>query len=219
MLLTLLACGTLTSARPLDPGQHVVGATFGGPAVDVGPATLPLPSLVLEGRSGVARPLDRPLEVQYGLNLTAVAFGMAQVHVGGAWLLLPQHGWIPAVALGTRLYAVDNHLDTSKVPEARAFYALDQVEILASWDGRRALGYLGLAQYTDLFDPSLLLTPVVGGQLHLGERWDVQVELRHYAINQRSLHSAFDWLTWGPGALGGNLAVSRRFGPLAPEAP
>ncbi len=206
------ACGTVNSARPLEPGQHQVGVTLGGPLLTVGGATLPMPNVVAQGRSGVAMVADRPLDVDYGLNLTAAAFGIVAVHGGASWLALDQDGGIPALSLSNRLWVADNHLDFTKGSGTRALHAVDQIELTASWDTSPALLYGGAAQYLDLREPSLLLTPFLGAAWHLGKGWDLQTELRHYSINRPNPQGSVNWVTWGPGAVGATLSVSKRMG-------
>jgi len=212
--LFLLSCGTMNSARPLEQGEHVVGATFGGAIVDAGFTTIPLPNLVVEGRSGLSPVLERPFDVNYGLNVTGLPFGLIGLHGGVSWLAMEQRGGAPALSLSNRLYLYDNHLDFRKTD--RALWAVDQLELLASWDTRRALLYVGGAEYLDLTNPGLLLSPVAGAELHLGQRWGLQIEGRHYAINQnKEPLNTLQWVTWGPGSLGATLGVSRSLG----EAP
>ncbi len=208
----LAGCGTLNSARPLDKGEHVVGLTVGGPLIDVGFAKLALPSAVLQGRSGVATLAGRPVDVDYGLHLTPMVFGMTGVHGGVSWLAMDQDGGVPALALTQRLFFYDNHLDGTLPKVQRASYFIDQVELTASWDTPTALIYTGVGDYLDFREPSLLLTPFVGSDFHLGKGWGLQVELRHYAINKKNPQRSLDWITWGPGALGTTLSVSRQLG-------
>ena len=72
----LVGCGTMNAARPLDPGQHVVGVTFGGPfTTSLGPP-IPVPNLIVEGRTGLEPIGSMPVDVNYGVNGLAAAFGL-----------------------------------------------------------------------------------------------------------------------------------------------
>ena len=64
-LALLSGCATLSSARPLAPGEHEVGVTIGGPVLLFGGAPVPLPNTVVQGRSGVAELGGRPLDIFY----------------------------------------------------------------------------------------------------------------------------------------------------------
>ncbi len=203
LLLTglLAACGVMNGARPLNPGQHALGLTVGGPMLSAAGLHLPLPNAVLEGRSGLPRLWDRKLDINYGLNLTAIAFGQAGVHLGASWLLVDPQGWRPAVSLTNRVFFYTNALDRTK--ENREWWAADQVEVITSWEWRQHLLYLGLAEAIDLRIPSLLLSPFVGVELGTpGDRVRFQLEGRWYAVNRNPTSANIDWISPGPGALG-----------------
>ncbi len=88
-------CSTMSGARPLPQGQHAFGVTLGGAMIEFGGSPLTLPHMVVEGRSGLPQLLDRNLDVNYGLNLTALAFGDVGLHGGASWQLLEQRGGVP----------------------------------------------------------------------------------------------------------------------------
>ena len=74
------ACGALNTARPLDKGEHRVGVTGGGAVLKALGPPIPLPNLVIEGQSGLSPVQGRPLDVNYGINTTALAFGTVGLH-------------------------------------------------------------------------------------------------------------------------------------------
>lgn len=204
-----IGCGTINSARPLSPGQKQLGLTLGGAMVDLG-APIPLPNAVVEGRFGLAEPLDRPLDLNAGLNLTAIAYGQVGVHVGAGWLLVAPKGARPALSVADRVYLYDNHLDATKTE--RAAWLLDQVELTASWDLGPLLLYLGGAQYTDLRNPQLFLSPFLGFELHPRQgRLGVQVEGRYYGATTLPDAQIVAWVGPPRGALGATVGLSWRF--------
>lgn len=208
-------CVTFTGARPLEPGEHQAGATVGGPMVVLG-APVPLPQVTLEGRSGLARPLDRPLDVNYGLGATALAFGIAQLHVGASWLLLDQlTKWAPALAITDRVFFATNYVSPAdKVPGTRGVWGANQIELAASWALGQQLVYVSLAEYLDFGAPDLLLTPALGAQLDWGDPGGIalQFEGRWFAINKRTPIDTVQWWPDGRGALGVSIGVSYLFG-------
>lgn len=209
-LMALLAgCGTMNSARPLSPGEHAVGATFGGPMVAFAGTHIPLPSLVLEGRSGLTTLADRPLDINYGLNATGLPFGVVGLHGGASWLAMEQQGGRPALSLSNRLYLYDNHLDRRKDADPRELWGMDQIEATVSWAPGRFLVYAGVSEYLDFTSPRLLLSPFLGAEIPLGQRSRLQVQLHHFAINQSKYLNTVTWMTWGPGALGLTLGYQR----------
>ncbi len=214
LALTSAACSTLPGARPLQPGRHAVGVTLGGPFVDAGPV-IPLPMVNLEGRSGITRLAHRPLDANYGLNLTPLAFGVLQGHVGSSWLIAPENGWLPSLSVTERIFFAANVFGRGEdAPGAFGLWGMNQLEIdVAHNIGEHFMWWAGLAQYLDFSDPALLLTPVLGlwfdpgGPGGLG----VGIEGRWYAINRKPAVDTIDWKPGPNGAVGLALMVSYVF--------
>lgn len=208
VLLALGGCGTMNTARPLDQGEHAFSLTFGGPLLKFGGAAIPLPNAVVEGRSGLPPVLDRPLDLNYGINLTAATFGVVELHGGASWLLLDEQGARPALSVSDRLFFATNGLDRRK--EEHGVWALDQVELTASWSPGQHLVYAGAAQYTDFSNPRLLLSPFVGTQLDFARPggFGLQVEARYMGINALQEADTLKWVTFGRGAFAPFLGVS-----------
>ena len=79
-VITVTDCCAATSE---EGHKAAVGGTFGGAVLDAGFVTTPMPNLNVEGRSGVTSFMDRPVELNYGLNVTGIAFGLGSAHIGG----------------------------------------------------------------------------------------------------------------------------------------
>jgi len=203
-------CITAPSARPLAKGEHEVGLSLGGPVFALGSLRLPIPNAVAEGRSGVAELAGRPLDVNYGLNLTALPFGVFQVHGGASWLALEQNGAIPAVSVSDRVFLASNPLGViGELPRSLGFWAMNQTEVTASWMVGQQLLYVGLGQYTDLRSPALTLTPLVGARFDLGAPGGTLfgLELRWFAVNKSTLLNTVQWVPDSRGAIGIGLGV------------
>ena len=211
-LLVLVGCSTLSGARPLEPGQHAVGATVGGVLVPLGP--IPLPNVNVEAKHGLVTIADRPLDLNYGLNVTGLPFGIVQGHIGNSFLLFDQAKARPALSLTQRLFLATNSAGASNRVTSRVQgWALDQIELTASWKPGHQLVYVGVAEYIDWGQPSLLITPSVGAQLDPGEPGGflIQPELRWYGVGRTTDADNIDWV--GPtGALGFSLGFATRFG-------
>lgn len=217
LLLTMgwSGCSTLNSARPLPEGTHQAGLTIGGPMVMLFGAPIPLPNAIVEGRHGVTTVAERPLDINYGLNLTATAFGILQVHVGASYLIMPQDEASPALSVSNRLFLASNFLGAGDKadPDAK-FWAANQLEFTASWLLGDHLLYVGLGQYIDFGNPELTLTPSLGADFDPGETggFRIHTEVRYYAINQPHEVSAVKWVVpETAGALGFNFGFSYGF--------
>lgn len=198
----LFGCGTIHSARPLDKGAHQIGATLGGPMVEFGGAYIPLPNIILQGRSGLSPILDRPFDVDYGLNLTGFAFGVMGIHGGVNWQLVHQNKAIPALTVSNRLWIQNNYLDVSKEWSKRSIWAANQIEFTLSYKFGDHLLYFGLAEYIDFNQPDLLLSPFLGTDLAASKRLGIQIEIRYFAANQTPPVDTVTWLGPGTGAIG-----------------
>ena len=173
--------------------------------VEFAGAYIPLPNLTVEGRSGLKPLLDRPFDVNYGVNLTGFAFGVMGIHGGVSWQLVEQSKAVPAFTVGNRLWLNHNFLDVSKRSEIRRLWLVDQLELTFSYKLGEHLIYFGLAEYLDFSAPDLLLTPFVGTELRASERVAVQLEIRYFAMNKRQQVQTLTWLSPGTGALGLNI--------------
>lgn len=206
-----LGCSTMQGARPLEPGQHQAGMTIGGAFVDAG-VVVPIPHAIAEGRSGVVRLWDRPLDLNYGLNVTALFYQVFQAHFGASWLLIQESGWRPALSMTNRLYFATNALAANKVEGTRGAWGAHQLELTGSYTFGNQLVYLAFAQYTDFGRPDALLTPALGAEFDMGwSGFRMHVETRWYAINKtRTIETVRFW-PGNQGALGLSFGGSWRF--------
>ena len=192
------ACGTMNAARPLDAGTHQVGVTFGGPfTTQLGPP-VPIPNLVLEGRSGLKPLGSTPLDVNYGLNVTPLVFGVTGLHTGVSVHPIEQQGARPAVSFTERVLFYNKLLDSRKPAETRTVWGLNEFDATASWQIGNHLVYTGLSNAVDLADPELLLTPFVGTELRpKGGNFAWQLESRWLGSNFSPDVYDVSWLNTG----------------------
>lgn len=209
----LTACSTLSGARPLERGEHAIGVTIGGAMIDFG-GPLPMPNLVVEGAHGLTEVAQRPLDLRYGLNATALPFGMIAGHVGSSWLLVRPEGAVPRLALTDRVFFATNvvGLPYRTAPRLQGWLT-NQLELTASYDLGHQLVYASVSEYLDVANPGLTLTPALGAQLDPGEAggFFVQPELRWFAAGRVADSRAVRFI--GPsGAIGVSVALGTRFG-------
>lgn len=194
-LSSTVGCTTFNSARPLEPGQHAVAVTLGGPIANIpniGP--IPFPHVTVEGRHGLVPDLD----VNYGVHLLPLVFGVAGAHVGGTWLMRPQAEYIPAVALGQRIFGFTNILDGRKAAETRSAWLLSQSDLTASWEVYDQLLYAGGTMYLPLLQPEPSIAPFAGVELRPFVDWlRIQVEARYLAPYVNTQFGVADWVAPG----------------------
>ncbi|MDF1565897.1 MAG: hypothetical protein P1V51_22875 [Deltaproteobacteria bacterium] len=207
-------CSTLSGARPLARGEHEAGLTLGGPLLKLGGAVLPIPSANLQGRSGLPALAGRPFDLDYGLGLTPLAFGIVQGHVGAGWGLLEEKGALPALTPRLRLFwGVALPGGEGDAEGINGLWGTFELALLASWSfGSKHLLVVGLSDYLDPAYPSLMLTPTIGGRLALGERWALELDVRYFSINRRPDARTVVWFPGGTGALGAAISISMQLG-------
>ncbi len=211
MLLATLAtlvtgCATFPNARPLEPGAHEVGVSVGGPVVSLG-APLAIPNITLQGRHGLFKKWERPLDITYGLNLIALPFGLLQGHVGLSYLVIPPKGHAPAFSVGTKQFLATNAPGLPNKPLGEiGGWTANQFDLYLSWEVKRQLIYVGLTQYTDFGNPHLTLTPSVGVVLDTSPKdyggLMFHFDFRWYAMTQQNPYDAVRWVPEALGALG-----------------
>jgi hypothetical protein len=210
--LFMSACGALNTARPLAKGEHKMGVTGGGAVLKALGPPIPLPNLVVEGQSGLSPIQGRPLDVNYGLNTTALAFGTIGLHGGVSHLLMEQNGGVPSLSVTDRLHFYNNWLDNTKESDMRKAFFLNQVDLTAGWNIKRHLGYVGVANYLDIADPELTLAPFAGIQLNSKKNVFVQAEIWYLAINRQPEIVDVPFVTFGYGAISVTGSVGFTFG-------
>lgn len=213
LLLALTGCATFTGARPLEPGQHEVGATVGGPLVSALGVVMPLPMIIAQGRSGVAMVGDRPFDLSYGMNLTGLPFGVIGLHGGGSFLLAHPNGAVPAVSISDRLFLGMNPIDQA-TEGTRGVSLVNQLELAVSWELGHHLLYVSASNYLDLRSPGLLLTPKLGARFDFGDRggFALHTELQYWGVTHAAQTDRVDWITAGPGAIGATIGLSWTLG-------
>ncbi len=214
-------CATFPAARPLEPGYHEVGVSIGGPVLRFGDGAIPVPNINVQGRHGVAAPLDRPLDVTYGVNLVGLPFGILEGHVGASWLLVHQKGPMPALAIADKQFFATNALGLRNKPDAvHQGWAANQLELYLSWEISSQLIYTGLTQYFDFGNPQLTLTPSVGAEFDTTPKkpggLQLHLDLRWFAMTQVDQYDAIKWFPRPLGAFGFGFGVSYVIAPRRP---
>ena len=213
--LLFLGCGSMHNARPLEKGQTATGLSFGGPMVNFADMNIPLPNAIVQVKHGMSDNTDHPWDVQYGVNLTAIAFDQMGLQFGGSYLITPQEGLSPAWSVASTAYVYHNYISNDHAYGKGMWFA-NQSETTLSWTWKKHLIYTGISQTTDLKQPSLLLSPFLGIALGDGDRENkassFQIELRHYAIGRSPNIGFVDWYDpGGTGSLGLQMTYAYLF--------
>ncbi len=214
-IIFFMACGSMHNARPLEKGQKAVGVSFGGPMVNFAEKNIPLPNAIVQVKQGMGNSPTHTWDIQYGLNLTAIAFDQIGGQFGSSYLIAPQKGISPAWSIASTIYAYNNFISTDG-SYGKGVWVANQSETTFSWKWKTHLVYTGISQTTDVKRPSLLLSPFVGIAFSDGDRKSkpssFQIELRHYAAGRSPNIGFVDWYDpTGSGAMGLQLTYAYLF--------
>ena len=192
-LLAFAACASSHFVRPLGKGGAVVNASLGGPLVELGGATFPVPIVDVGGGYGVRDDVDLFLR----WNITAAAFGDLHLEPGVAWHpIIRDHGGVPTLTVAGSLQLLTDF--------RTSVLALPQLTIATAWalGKKRHLLYGG----TDLavsFEGRgwvPIFGPFVGGELRVGRRVGLSLEAKYLAPNYNPRLLAPAWVApagWG----------------------
>ena len=107
---------------------------------------IPLPNAVLGARSGLGHLAGRPLDLGYGINVTGLPFGILALHGDLGWLAIDQHGVFPAVTVRNKLFWSSNFFATKQQGVPTSAWAVDEVDVFASWKLKGTVIYGSLGQ-------------------------------------------------------------------------
>ena len=137
----LFGCASSRFVEPLEANKWAVGASTGGPIVDVNSKPIPVPLSSIEVGYGI----DDKTTAYGGVHTTALLFGTAQLDLGVVRQFAEQDKFVPNVsgALGTNL---------AFSPSEKAFRIWPTIDLNMYWNygERRSYFYVGLNNYFDL---------------------------------------------------------------------
>ena len=191
-LVALSACASTHVVRPLGKGHGAVHASLGGPLVKLGGAVFPAPIFTVGGGYGVRDDVDLWLDA----NLTAAVFGDLHVTPRVAWHpLIRDHGWVPTLTVAGALELLTDFHVARALPEvtAAAAWALGRKRHLVYTGFDLAVSFEGKG-WVPLF------APFVGGELRLGRRTGLTLEVKWIAPDFDTRPPAPAWVA--PGSQG-----------------
>jgi hypothetical protein len=184
VVLAAAACSTTHAVRPLGRGNASLGASLGGPLVQVAGVDIASPILTIEGGYGLRDDLD----VTANLDLTAAAYGDLHLEPGVAYHpIIRDAGPVPTLTVAGSVHFLSSFSDTLVAP---------QVTLAGAWRiRRRHLIYLGVQGLLASTAPSRpVVGPLVGGELRVG-RYGFTLEAAWMAANYDVGPTAPTWLS------------------------
>jgi len=172
ILLILSGCGTVSTVRPLAPGERAVAFSLGGPVATVpGVADIVIPYSVVRYRWGVIE----NLEAHVGIHPTIIVFGTLGIDFGLSYEFLEGSKYVPSLCLGlnpTVLVNPFNPYGTGARPEA---------ELVASWFVKPwFLLYTGGQAFFQLEKDYVPFAVLLGSEFKTGKHLGLALEFKWY---------------------------------------
>ena len=214
-LLLLFSCSTIRQIRPLGKGESSGTISVGGPITNIGGSDkvyIPLPLLSVGYNRGI---LDKKLDLETGLHITQLLYGILDLDLGVNYRPFISKGWRPGLIVSPKIF-----LMTDFQPEGFRIYP--DLCLTGVWEVRdNWYVFTGIENWfefsrerDDLNDQEhhWLITPYLG--INLGsERWQFQFETRVYTPNLENTGRPTENVGFGDyGVLGFFLGVNYTFG-------
>lgn len=206
------SCAPTRFARPLAKGEQAVSASFGGPLIEYGNGTIPIPLTSIAYGTGV----DSNLTIFGGLHTTALLYRNFQMDIGATYQFMAQDEYIPAISASP----VVNFIFDIDDPVSRFW---PQADLNLSWATRKDkdLLYVGAANWFELrkershsqeqlqrwiFNPHI-------GYTYKAKEVDLTAEIKIMAPGARSREAFIPYksILGNNGATGIYLSAIRRF--------
>ncbi|KPK71979.1 hypothetical protein AMJ87_06115 [candidate division WOR_3 bacterium SM23_60] len=185
VLLCCLSCGTVASVRPLGQGRKAVSFSFGGPVTSVYDVDVPVPYSVIRLTYGLSKDTD----LHFGVHPTMSLLANAGIDIGLSKHLTTESGLRPALCLGASLYGFCH---INEFSSARVYPGISLIGSYAFFRSHNLL-YFGAHALMQFTAPYVILAPLVGTEVPLGEKFAINAEALWYAPTEASKDRVVDY--------------------------
>lgn len=214
-ILTILgACTSQKIVKPLLEGEQQVSLNLGGPLIDFGGLTIPIPLTSVN----YARGMSDKLTIHTGLHTTSLLYRTFQLDFGATCSVLENKGWVPGISVSSSL----NFLSDMRRGNINIY---PQVDANIYWDyGNNHFMYVGSTNWIELNNTKAhdrpqekrLLSGIQFGNTWNSEKWSYTAESKWLAPTRSSLYSVVEYKTYSwrgnpKGAVGIYFGIARRF--------
>lgn len=169
-----VGCGAGQPIRVLERGATQLTASFGGPVV---PSSSPV-KIIPYTTIGVMHGVAPEVTVHGNLHALMAVFGTLGVDLGASARVVRQHRALPELTIGLRGIVFT---DFSSIANTRIY---PDASFTASWEvDPRWLVYTGSHATMQFTNARLFISPMIGTQFPISERFAMQVEIIWQAAN------------------------------------
>jgi hypothetical protein len=189
-VLFCIGCSATGPVRTLPKGDNVISVSIGGPAVELGSSTIPIPYLTAGYFSGISD------DITIGGNLHVLSAGFGNAAIDGSILykIIKEDGLVPELTATGQLYFFS---DLRQLNDTRLF---PDIRITASYSKDKTLFFFGFDNTFEFSDPGYLITPLLGVSYQFSHGFGLQFEGKWMAANINTAHGVFE----GSGSISGN---------------
>lgn len=206
-----VGCAAHTNLTPLGEGRLAPHVGIGGPIVEAFETHIPVPYLM----AGVDYGVRDNVNLNGGVHLLSLAYGVAGVEIGAAWFPLENEGWQPTLGVGPRLFA----FASTKGGVDDRFLVYPALSASAAWNAGPRMLYAGADLAVPLSRPeydeeakSVILSPFLGVRWNVGKRLALLTELKWHGANIQTEKVVTGYTSIGRnGAVTPLIAIQRRF--------
>jgi len=211
VLLVFESCAPSRFIKPLDEGESAVNLTLGGPMIEYGDASIPIPFVTATYGYGI----DSSLTAFSSFNITSALYGNFQMEFGVVKQLAKQNRYWPAISISPVINIIYRDLSNYKIHP--------QFNVIGFWEyGKRDnFFYLGIDNWFELSNTRAFdleqsnhwfLSPLIGHVLN-GNQWTFNFEIKLIAPYLSNEKIVVDYISpvKNKGALGIYFGITRKF--------
>lgn len=210
LLLLFASCAPSILIRPLKPRQKMVSAGLGGPLIQFGGTTLPIPFTQVDFAYGVSERLS----LQGGLNTTSLLFGVGQIRINPLYEFRKPEGWKPGLS-----GYFQQHLMLDRWEKQFSWYPEPGFHLYWNLKPEKHLLFAGASTWMELRNPldrnlpqQVLLPSLHLGYQHSNAKWNWTLETRWIAPGRSPGNQVVDYISPGnSGVMGCYFSLSRKF--------
>lgn len=210
LILLISSCNVTRVVKPLEKGEQRISGNFGGVGVDFRGLPIPVPLTAVNYQKGI----DTNVTFTAGIHTTSALFGVFQTDLGlgiGAYKSASEKFGVSISPLLNVLYDIhENNLRLYPQLDATSWWKYSEKPHMFYGSFGTWIELQKAKAHLQVQDNELMPFITVGHQF-IGEKWDVQLELKYVGFQHDNRSLVPDYI--GPshyGAAGFFIGVGRR---------
>jgi hypothetical protein len=207
----LFSCAPVRFVKPLAKKQQAATLSLGGPLIQYGAATIPIPFITANYGYGI----DSSLTAFASVNITSALYGNFQAELGVTKQVWKQKKYIPAISLTPVINVIYKNKD------ARKIYPQLAVNLFWEYGKHKNYVYAGMDNWFELSQKrkydikqpnQWMFMPLIGHSI-TRNKWNLNIEAKVIAPNLSNEKLVVNYVTpfKTKGAFGVYIGCTRKF--------